>query len=76
LEAAVSALNDTESYVRASAIAVIAEATPVPLLWDHLTKQTDVIGSCYTILNNDSEALARRAATKALTLIMRSGHFP
>lgn len=76
LEAALSAFNDTESYVRASAIAVIASATPVPILWEHLTAHSDVVSSCYNILQQDSEALARRAAAKALTHIIQSGHFP
>ena len=76
LEAALSAFNDTEAYVRASAIAVVAAATPVPQLWEHLTNHSDVISSCYSVLQQDSEALARRAAAKALTLIIQSGHFP
>lgn len=76
LEAALSAFNDIESFVRASAIAVVAVAAPVPLLWEHLTAHSDVITSCYTILQQDSEALARRAAARALTSITQSGHFP
>jgi len=77
LTAAMSAFNDMEAYVRASAIAVVAAATPVPLLWDHLVASGfDVIGSCYKILQQDNEALARRAAAKALTLVTQSGHFP
>lgn len=76
LEAALSAFNDTESYVRASAIAVVANATPVPLLWEHLVAHSDVVSSCYDVLQQDSEALARRSAAKALTLITQSGHFP
>jgi hypothetical protein len=78
IEAALSAFNDTESYVRASAIGVIAAATPVPFLWEHLLtfSNTPVISSCYLVLQQDSEALARRAAAKALTLITQSGHFP
>lgn len=62
--------------MRASAIAVIAAATPVPLLWEHITEQDDVISSCYAVLSQDSEALARRAAAKALSLVTLSGHFP
>lgn len=62
--------------MRASAIAVVANATPVPLLWEHLVAHSDVINSCYNVLQQDSEALARRAAAKALTLITKSGHFP
>lgn len=78
LEAALSAFNDTESYVRATAIGVVAAATPVPLLWEHLSTHSNasVINSCYAVLQQDSEALARRAAAKALTLITQSGHFP
>lgn len=76
LEAAVSAFNDTEAYVRASAINVIAMASPVPRLWAHLTQQVEVIEKCYEVLQQDNEALARRAAAKALSLIMQSGHFP
>ena len=76
LKAALSAFNDTEAYVRASAIAVVAAATPVPLLWEHIIQQDDVISNCYNVLSQDSEALARRAAAKALTLITQSGHFP
>ena len=78
IEAALSAFNDTESYVRSSAIGVVAAATPVPLLWEYLSthSSTPIISSCYFILQQDSEALARRAAAKALTLITQSGHFP
>ena len=77
LTAAGSAFNDMEAYVRASAIAVVAAATPVPLLWDHLVESGfDVIGNCFKILQQDNEALARRAAAKALTLVTQSGHFP
>lgn len=77
LTAAMSAFSDMEAYVRASAITVIGAATPVPLLWDHLVASGfDVIGSCYKVLQQDNEALARRAAAKALTLVTQSGHFP
>ena len=76
LEAALAAFNDTEAYVRASAVEVVAAASPVALLWENLTSHSDVISSCYSILLQDSEAMARRAAAKALTYITQAGHFP
>ena len=76
LDAAIAAINDNEPYVRASAVSVIAAAAQVPQLWQHLMSQMDVVERCYGILRQDSEALARRAAAKALTHIVQAEHFP
>ena len=74
LLASVSAVNDTEAYVRASAMSVIGTCASSPL-WKHInSSEIDVIHCCYAILLQDSEALARRAATKALTSIAKAGH--
>lgn len=75
VKAAFSALNDSEAYVRASALTVIGVASHVPELWEHLTADCDAISECFKILLLDSEAISRRAAAKALTTISKSGHF-
>lgn len=69
-------MQDVEPYVRATAISVVAAAVAVPSLWQHMNENVNVIDSCYSVLRQDSEALARRSAAKALTSAVQAGHLP
>lgn len=73
MEASVSATNDSEAYVRASALNVITESAASDLLWQKINSETDVTRRCYMLLK-DSEALVRRAAAKALPMIAQGGN--
>ena len=75
LKSAIAGIGDAEPYVRASSVSAIAAASPVPDLWEHINCDFDVASGCLSILQNDGEALARRAAVKALTLATQAGHF-
>lgn len=75
LLSAAAAIQDMEPYVRASAVSVITATLPVPALWEHINGDKDIMAECFSILRNDGEALARRAAAKMFTLAIQSSLF-
>ncbi|XP_012283609.1 uncharacterized protein LOC105701446 [Orussus abietinus] len=56
------ATNDTESYVRASALTFISTTVRINKLWDAELCQLDLLGTAAQLLENESEAVVRREA--------------
>ncbi|XP_029715833.2 uncharacterized protein LOC109425246 [Aedes albopictus] len=61
-----AAKNDSEPYVRASALRCITLMVKIRLLWEHSLAQSNLMNHLITVFDNESEGVVRREAVNTV----------
>ncbi|XP_053658285.1 uncharacterized protein LOC128707359 [Anopheles marshallii] len=61
-----AAKNDTEAYVRASALRCLTLMVKIRLLWDHSLSKLSLMNHLIDVIDNESEGVVRREAVNAV----------
>lgn len=70
------ARNDSEPYVRASALKVLASMIKIRIFWEHSLHELDVKKYAVEVIGTESEGVVRREAVACITAIYNHQQIP
>uniref|UniRef100_A0A1A9ZPU6 Uncharacterized protein n=1 Tax=Glossina pallidipes TaxID=7398 RepID=A0A1A9ZPU6_GLOPL len=68
--------NDSETYVRASALKCLSKMVAINVIWENNLNGHELIDYLFFILSNESEGLVRKESVKVLTVLYEHHKIP